>query len=133
MLPAWLCVPKNHTPASAVSFDSSNAPVTESYAASLALVRARWECAAAEVSSLPAASVSTTWLSPVVSLVMRNATPPIACPLSPSTFSNERSPRTTWLAKGSSHQEISPAVRTSTVWMAESRRYPVPGPTSQTR
>ncbi len=85
------------------------------------------------MSSLPEASVSTTWLSPVVSLVMRKATPAIAWPLSPSTFSSARSPRTTWSAKGSSHQATSPGLCTSTVWMAESTRYPVPGTVSQIR
>ncbi len=90
-----------------------------STAASLALVLEECAFQSDEVFTWPLASVTTTWASPVASLVTRNGTPAMRWEVASATFTNSKSPRFTWLRTASSPSSttISPSER---IWNSRS-------------
>ena len=117
----------NHTPA-----EASQEP---SAAWSLALVEAVCGFHEAAVLAYPLASVTTTWDSPVVALVMRNGTPAMRERSPSETFTSSRSPRLTWLATARSpvSSTISPSFSMENGTSASVPRYPSGASASRTR
>ena len=89
--------PENHVPACASSLGTST--VAPSYAWSLAFVAEVCGTLADEVSTLPLASLTTTWASPVDRAVRRKGIPARRAFPSPAIFTKLRSPRITCSGK----------------------------------